>query len=138
MPPTRETEVMLVLTLRMLLTMTTLAALTALVPTGCGIGDIPFDGLGADDPATLPTSPTWANDIAPRMDYYCNACHDADASRGAIKGYDFSLYNLVRGAMLEIERTAITERSMPPGGRAKLTARDWAILLRWKETGFSE
>jgi hypothetical protein len=126
-----------------------LAALVALAGTACGFGTLSLEEV---DPDAIPPNPTYSQDIAPMMDYYCVACHDAKGQIGAQgddkrkaatpygddggEGIDLTSFEGVVGEFEEVEET-ILERSMPPGAARRLTARDEAILFRWAEQGFA-
>jgi mono/diheme cytochrome c family protein len=111
----------------------TLGLLTAVV--ACGLGDGTLEEL---DPAAVPEVVTYSQHIQPRMEYYCVSCHNPDGPLGNAGGWDLSSYLLVRAAYRSIERAALTERSMPPGGARRLTAEDAAIFRRWRDSGFLE
>jgi hypothetical protein len=104
--------------------------LWAVALLGCGFGDTPFEELG---PITIVGQPTWADHVAPRIEYYCLACHDPEAQGGIRGGWDFSNCAAVLGAIEVIRQEAVVERSMPPGARDKISAEDWAVIKRWSE-----
>ncbi|MCB9557466.1 MAG: hypothetical protein H6707_15265 [Deltaproteobacteria bacterium] len=99
---------------------------------GCGAGDTSYLDF---DPASVPAQPTWANDVLPRLDYYCGACHSPDAQVGLQEGLDLTNYEVAKFALLDIERTAMIERSMPPGTAQKMSAYDFAVIKRWDKNG---
>jgi hypothetical protein len=116
-----------------------LASLTWLCPLllgACSIGE-------KVDPALIPERPTYAEDIAPILDSYCTACHDADGPLGAIDGVDLSSYDEVvaefREVELEVGADSMPPRvgadSMPPSGKG-LTGLEKATLERWSKQGF--
>lgn len=101
---------------------------------GCGLGDASLTDV---DPDAIPATVSYEADVGPRIDYYCVSCHHADGQQGNAGGWDFSSYELVKASFGSIELTAIQDKSMPPGGARRLTARDAAILLRWRDQGFA-
>ena len=88
------------------------------------------------DPSSVPQSVTFEHDIAPRIDYYCLACHSPDSQIGNAGGWDFTSYEQVRGGFSSIEEVAFEEQRMPPGGARRMTARDQAIFRHWRDLGF--
>ncbi|MCA9664904.1 MAG: hypothetical protein KC503_04925 [Myxococcales bacterium] len=98
----------------------------------CNIGDTPFYQV---DPASIPASPTYLRDIAPRMNYFCTGCHDPDTSIGQKGVWNFADKATVCGNVGEILRVTFGVRSMPPGAAERMGARDGAILLKWLEVG---
>jgi hypothetical protein len=107
-----------------------LASLTWLCPLllgACSIGE-------KVDPALIPERPTYAEDIAPILDSYCTACHDADGPLGAIDGVDLSSYDEVVAEFREVE-LEVGADSMPPSGKG-LTGLEKATLERWSKQGF--
>ncbi len=85
------------------------------------LGDKTYEELEPDD---LPANPTYTVDIAPLMDLYCNKCHS------------YNDYFAVRYNWESIVLTGIDEKTMPPGGKERISPRDEAIILRWKNNGF--
>lgn len=108
--------------------------LCALLLGGCAFGDA---SLAEVDPGTLPARPTYAEHIRPMMDFYCAACHDPDGQIGAQEGIDLTRYDDIVDEFEEIAEQVFEERTMPPGGARRLSARDEEILARWAEQGFA-
>lgn len=98
----------------------------------CGLGD---QTLAEVDPAALPQQVSYTRYVQPRVDYYCTACHTHDGPLGAAGRTDLSNYDEVRHAF-DRSMEQIVSKRMPPGGARRLTARDQAILERWKAQGF--
>lgn len=103
------------------------------------------------EPGDVPAAPTYEEDIRPIIEARCSQCHSRET--GTAKGeISYDTYdNLLpattsrRGEDEEdeegwggIRKKGIDDRSMPPGGMQRITAREEAILLRWAEIGFPE
>ncbi len=110
-------------------------ALLLLANLGCGLGDGTLEEV---DPASIPAEVTYTQHIKPRMEYFCVACHNPDASLGNAGGWDLSTYLLVRASYDSIATTSFLKRTMPPGGARRLTAEDEAYFNRWEALGFPE
>lgn len=107
-----------------------LIPLLLLVVAACG-GE-PIEQV---DPASIPEMPTWTADVRPILDRYCQSCHSAETVGGAPDGADFGSYDRTVCEWDEVDEV-LRERSMPPGGAPRPTAREAAVLYRWAEVGY--
>ncbi len=139
----------------------TAALLTATALIACG----PERSFDAVDPALYDATPTYAVDIAPLMDRYCEACHASDGLRSG--GVELDLYENLYAARVknacvaiepelieryadallpaardpEVPRTPCSDwepYSMPTGAKLKMTPSEQVIFVRWVVTGAAE
>ncbi len=131
-----------------------LALLLLLV--GCG----PERSFDAVDPALFEATPSYATDVAPLMDRYCEACHASDGLRAG--GVELDLYENLYSARVKnvcvaiepelLDRYAtelLAERvkqddgpcsdwepySMPTGAKLRMTPSEQVVFVRWVVTG---
>jgi hypothetical protein len=102
---------------------------------GCGWGALPIEQA---DPAAMPGDVSYADDIRPRIEYYCLGCHRPGSPLGNAGGWDLSSYLLVKGSFFSIMDSSFTKRSMPPGGARRMSAEDQAVFLAWELAGFPQ
>lgn len=93
------------------------------------------DPIEVVDPASIPANPTWVDDVAPLLDRYCQSCHSADTLGGAPDGLDFRSYDRTVCEWGDVYETVLRDRSMPPAGAQRPTARELALLERWGDQG---
>jgi len=86
------------------------------------------------DPDSIPQMPTWTSDVRPMLDRYCQGCHSSQTLGGSPDGLDFASYDLTVCEWDDVDEV-LRERSMPPGGSPRLTAREVAVLDRWADVG---
>lgn len=94
--------------------------------------------IEAVDPETIPETVTWTGEVQPMLDRYCQGCHTAETVAGGAGEIDFGSYRVAVCEWEELAEVVLEERSMPPGGASRLTARDIAILRSWRDDGFLE
>jgi uncharacterized membrane protein len=99
---------------------------------GCAFGTQTIDQI---DPTSIPPNPTYTQDIAPIVDYYCLSCHD---SAGPFFE-EPSLENLdaVQAEFEGVVEEVFGQRTMPPGGAQQLSQREVEIIKRWGQQGFA-
>ena len=111
---------------------TLMLCLSALTLWGCGMGDATLDEV---DPEAAPANPTWSAHVERIMEVRCTACHDPDAQPGEASGYGFETCEKARRYEDPFIRTAIDEKTMPPGGAERLTSAEALTMLRWYAQG---
>ncbi len=89
----------------------------------------------------MPDNPTYESHVKFIIEEKCSLCHSSESGRMA-EDISYDKYSDCipkkgghRG-WKGIEEAAIEEKSMPPGSKERLTPKETAILLRWKEQGF--
>ena len=121
-------------------TKTVLAATAALMLMGC-------PELGTQErtiSAELPENPTWANDIKPIMDKYCNECHSVPPQQLAPGTLRLDVCETVAGlpgaqdqaARTQLRMVDLVPTPMPPVTYApQPTDDDKEIVRRWVDQG---
>lgn len=88
------------------------------------------------DPDSIPRVATWDSHVAPMLDRYCQGCHSGQTLGGPVEEFDFASYEHTVCEWEDVQEVLFEERSMPPGGAQRPSARDLAILRVWAQRGF--
>ena len=108
------------------------ALLVVTLFVGCAFGAQTIDEV---DPDSIPLNPTYTNDVAPIIDYYCLSCHDSAGpffEEPPLESLD-DVQDEFEGVVTEV----FGQRTMPPGGAQQPTPREVEIIKLWGQQGFT-
>jgi hypothetical protein len=102
---------------------------------GCvNIGSSTYDQI---EPGDIPEQVTYAEHVAPIVEFRCGACHFPGGSVTEEAPLYGTYESVAPPNWRAFKRTTITDMTMPPGGKERTTPRENAILVRWESEGFA-
>lgn len=109
--------------------------LAALVAGCINLGDQSYEEV---EPGDIPATVTYTEHIYPISASYCLECHSPSGRFGTQEGVNYDGYTRHVSGFNSYLRVTVDEKTMPPGTKPRPTAREIALLLKWKEQGYQQ